>query len=267
MKLYVNENLETVQNCQTVGDVRDCFKADADIIICDGAPVPASYPVNENNRIVLIKRGEIPTAAEMKDLMKSRNPIEFTQALSQATIGVAGVGGLGSAVAIALARSFVGTLILVDFDVIEPSNLNRQQYFIDQIGKNKVDALKENLERINPYLKIITHNIRLDRDNLLEIFNDAPIVAECFDSAEAKAMIAETILTRSKKTVVGASGVAGYSSSEVVCKQKMSRYWVVGDATTAAQPGSGLTAARVGIAANLQAAKIIEILIDNYQQG
>ena len=84
--------------------------------------------------------------------MASRHTPGVHALLKQACVGIAGVGGLGSAVAVSLARIGVGKLIIADFDVVEPSNLNRQQYFVDQLGYFKVDALTENLRRINPYV-------------------------------------------------------------------------------------------------------------------
>ena len=65
--------------------------------------------------------------------------------------------------AVALARMGVGRLVLVDFDVVEPSNLNRQQYFVDQLGQSKAVALGENLKRINPYVKTELHVERIMR--------------------------------------------------------------------------------------------------------
>ena len=88
------------------------------------------------------------------------------------------MGGLGSNVAYALARIGVGHLHLIDFDVVDITNLNRQQYFIDQIGMYKTDALKSLLERINPYLDIRTDTVKVTEENLQELFADAPIVCE-----------------------------------------------------------------------------------------
>lgn len=265
IKISVNEvNLEWSGE-PTAAAVRNFYKPNADLILCDGAPVPEGYCLKDDSAVVLIKRGELPSKEEMGALMRARNPDYFLPALSEAVIAIGGAGGLGSAVAISLARSFVGTLIIADFDVVEPSNLNRQHYFTDQIGMTKVEALKVNLLRINPYLNIEVHNCKITPSNVVEIFGEADIVAECFDTAAAKAMLTENILSKTSCPLVAVSGVAGHSNVEkITCKKIGSRLTLIGDGVSAAEPGRGLTAAKVGVAANLQACKIIEILVDKY---
>ena len=184
--------------------------------------------------------------------------------LKNATVGIAGLGGLGSTVAVALARANIGRLIIVDFDKIEQSNLNRQQYFIDQVGQNKVDAMTENLRRINPDVKVEPHKTRLNPGNVPRIFADADVIAECFDKAEEKQMIVQTVLSKMEKTVVVAvSGLAGYGNSNAIQTRRISdRLILVGDETTGIDTQPILTAARVGIAACHQANAIIEVIIE-----
>lgn len=191
--------------------------------------------------------------------------MNLTEKLKNATVGIAGLGGLGSTVAVALARANIGRLIIADFDKVEQSNLNRQQYFIDQIGKNKVDAMTENLRRINPDVKIEPHRIRLNADNIPEIFADADVIAECFDKAEEKQMIVQTVLSKMERTVIVAvSGLAGYGNSNAIKTKRISdRLILVGDETTGIDTQPILTAARVGIAACHQANAIIEVIINN----
>ena len=107
---------------------------------------------------------------------------------------MAGAGGLGSSLAIALARLSIGKLIIADFDVVEPSNLNRQQYFIDQLGLYKVEALKENLARINPYLEVSISHERVGRNNISTLFKNCDVLAECFDNPVAKSELVEITL-------------------------------------------------------------------------
>ncbi len=95
---------------------------------------------------------------------------EKLEKLKKATVGIAGLGGLGSTLAVALTRAGIGRLIIADFDKIEPSNLNRQHYFIEQVGQYKVDALTENLQRINPDVKVDGHIIKLTEENIPQIF-------------------------------------------------------------------------------------------------
>ncbi len=268
MKIFVNEIVLKYNGKKTAGAVQNCYKPEADVLLCNGAPVKADHVIKADDHLILIKRGEIPTKTDLEILMRSRNPRIFNSAIKGRTIGIAGVGGLGSVVAVALARSFVKKLILVDFDVVEPSNLNRQQYFTDQLGFPKVEALKANLLRINPYLEIECVNQHITAENTVAIFRDADIVAECFDCAEAKAMIVQQVLSNLTCKIVAASGVAGFSDLEALKYRKLSsRFYLIGDGESAAVPGQGLTAAKVGIAANMQAAKIIELLIEDYDDN
>ena len=94
---------------------------------------------------------------------------------------IAGLGGLGSNVAYSLARIGVGHLHLIDFDVVDITNLNRQQYFMEHIGMYKTDALKSLLLKINPYLDIRTDCVKVTEENLKELFADAQIVCEAFE--------------------------------------------------------------------------------------
>ncbi|MCQ2456245.1 MAG: ThiF family adenylyltransferase, partial [Clostridia bacterium] len=95
-------------------------------------------------------------------------------------IGVAGAGGLGSNLAMYLARMGVGRLLLVDFDTIELSNLNRQHYFLPDVGRPKVEALREHLLAVNPYLEVSTTVQRVTAANVPELFGKADIICEAF---------------------------------------------------------------------------------------
>ena len=184
--------------------------------------------------------------------------------LKNAVVGIAGLGGLGSNVAVALTRLKVGRLILVDFDTVEESNLNRQNYFPDQIGLHKVDASLENLHRINPKANLEGRKVRLTPEKIPQIFEGVHVIAECFDRADQKQMIVETVLSRMKDViVVSASGLAGYGrSNDIVTRRISDRLILVGDMVSGTGPGIPLTAPRVGIAAYHQANAIAEILID-----
>lgn len=184
--------------------------------------------------------------------------------LKNAVVGIAGLGGLGSNVAVALTRLKVGKLVLADFDVVEESNLNRQNYFADQIGRHKVDASLENLCRINPDADLKGHKVRLTPDKITEVFKDCHVVAECFDRADQKQMIVETVLAKMKDVViVSVSGLAGYGrSNEIVTRRISPRLTLVGDTVSGIGPGVPLTAPRVGIAAYHQANAVTEILLN-----
>lgn len=188
--------------------------------------------------------------------------------LNKATVGIAGLGGLGSTVAVALARAGIGQMIIVDFDTIETSNLTRQQYFTDQIGESKVDAMIENLRRINPDVEVKGHKEKLDPDNVPEIFAEADVIAECFDKAEEKQMIVETVLAKMKKPiVVTVSGLAGYGNSNAIRTRRVSeRLVLVGDSESDADCEQVLMAPRVGIAACHQANAVVEVIIDEIKK-
>ena len=189
---------------------------------------------------------------------------EVFEKLSKAVVGIAGAGGLGSNAAAALVRSGVGKLIIADFDVVSEDNLNRQFYFFDQVGRVKVEALVENLRRINAGVEVEAINVRLDHENIEEIFSEADIIAECFDDAGQKQMLVETVLGRmSGKYVVCASGLAGYGrSNEIVTRRLSKRLIVVGDGYSGIDTEEVLTAGRVGIAACHQANAIVELIVD-----
>ena len=184
--------------------------------------------------------------------------------LKNATVGIAGLGGLGSNVAVALTRLRLGKLIIADFDVVEESNLNRQHYYHDQIGMPKTQASMDNLKRINPDADITAHRVRLTPENIVELFKDADVIAECLDRAEQKQMLVETVLTRMRHTVVvTVSGIAGLGrSNEIVTRRISDRLIFVGDGKSGTGAGIPLTAPRVGIAAHHQANAVAEIIVN-----
>jgi sulfur carrier protein ThiS adenylyltransferase len=235
----------------------------ADIMIINGFPSANNQLLKENDRIVMIQRGQMPSAEQMEALMMARHTPGVHEKIKQGIVGIAGVGGLGSTIAIALARTGVGQLILADFDVVEPSNLNRQQFFIDQIGRPKVEALSETLQRVNPAVQIVGHHQRVTADNLKSLFSAVDILVEAFDSAKEKAMLTNSFLSQyPQKKLVAASGLAGYERSNSIVTQQITEHLIVcGDGVTAAVPGCGLMAPRVGIAAHHQANAVIRLLM------
>jgi sulfur carrier protein ThiS adenylyltransferase len=189
---------------------------------------------------------------------------EIKTHLSKFRVGIAGAGGLGSNCAVALARSGVGTLVIVDYDVIEISNLNRQYYFTSQVGLMKTVALEENIKNINPEVHVISHKKKLDRFNIAEIFSGCDIIVEAFDSSEMKEMLIETVQIRMPgiPLIVG-SGLAGWGKTiEITCRKIDDSLYVCGDESTEASDNIPPIAPRVGIVANMQANVVIEILLN-----
>ena len=191
-----------------------------------------------------------------------RNSPQLKGKLEKSIIGIAGCGGLGSNAAIALARIGVGKLILVDFDVVEPTNLNRQQYFINDIGKRKVDALEEKLKMINSFMQIEKYFEKLNSTNIKIIFKEAHVIVEAFDKVSEKAMLVKAFAGNlfKEKYLVTASGLAGYSAANTIKTKKLSKnIFVCGDNKTDFLV-EGVMAPRVMIAAGHQANKVVEII-------
>lgn len=263
MKIWVNESVQALADGTSLYALRSQFKPDADVVIVNGHPATADQPLRDQDRVVLIRRGEQPSAQELEALMAARHTPGVHERVKKAVVGIAGVGGLGSAVAVALARIGIGRLIVADFDLIEPSNLNRQQYFIDQIGMPKVSALRDNLARINPYVRVDVVYERLTPENVGAVFADAEILVEAFDAADQKAMLVESFHRHyPQRPLVAASGLAGYQPSNTVVTRRVATQLVlVGDGLSAARPGEGLMAPRVGIAAHHQANAVLRLLL------
>jgi len=261
--IKVNEQIIPFREGIRIKDLADVYKPGADLFIINGYPVSPDTLLADNDTCCLIKRGDIPTAEEMESLLVARHTPGVHEVMQRAKVGIMGLGGLGTVVAGALARIGIGQLILADFDVVEPSNLNRQHYSILQIGMLKTDALKENLLQMNPYIIIETVNGRLTEESIPVIFKDVDVLAECFDDPAMKAAALRAVLTNMPDIgYVGASGLAGYGDNNAIRTQKIhENVYIIGDNTSAAGPGHGLMAPRVGIAAHHQANQILRILL------
>ena len=205
------------------------------------------------------------TKEEIYTALDERHSPETQKLLSAGNVAIAGLGGLGSNVAYALARIGVGHLHLIDFDVVDITNLNRQQYFMEHIGMYKTDALKSLLLKINPYLDIRTDCVKVTEQNIPELFADAPIICEAFDVPENKAMLVNTVLELfPDKKLVAASGMAGFHDSNAIrTRQVMKNFWLCGDETTEPAYARGLMAPRVAICAGHQANLIVQLIIEN----
>lgn len=203
------------------------------------------------------------TKAQIMEALEERHSPEKQALLSAGSVAIAGLGGLGSNIACALARIGVGHLHLIDFDVVDITNLNRQQYFMEHLGMKKTDALQSLLMRINPYLDIRTDCVRVTQDNLTELFQDAPIVCEAFDDPVAKAMLVNGILEHfPEKKLVSASGMAGFSSSNTIrTKRLMKNFYLCGDGISEPAYGNGLMAPRVAICAAHEANMITRLIL------
>lgn len=208
----------------------------------------------------------LPTNEQMYNALEQRHGVQLQKKFSEASVAVCGLGGLGSNIAIALARAGVGRLHLIDFDRVDISNLNRQQYFADQIGIYKTEALAENLKRIAPYCEVKTDTIKLDEGNIPEILGGEQIICEAFDNAEQKAMLVNCVLSElSDKYLVAASGMAGIgSANDIVTRRVSKRFYICGDGCSDISDGMGLFASRAMLCAAHQAHAVLRIIAGEY---
>lgn len=231
--------------------------------ILDGFAVKNANFTQNNKNLIFIKKGVMPPKEILKSMIESRNSPSLNNALKSAVIGVAGLGGLGSNIALFLARVGVKKLVLVDFDIVEPSNLNRQNYFVKHIGLYKTKALKSLISQVNPFVEVETFEVFLDEKNICEIFKDCKIICEAFDNPKSKAMIANFAPNFKDKKLILASGMAGIYDSNLIKTQKFAtNVYICGDLKNGAKIGDGLMAPRVAICAGHQANLVLRLLND-----
>ena len=196
-----------------------------------------------------------------EDLLK-RNVKGIAKKLKETKVCILGLGGLGSNVAVLLARAGIGYLKLVDFDIVEASNLNRQQYRISHIGMKKTEAIKTIIKEINPFVEIEVLNKKIDRENILSIVGDVEIIVEAFDVAETKAMAIEELLINGDKKLVSASGMAGLgSANEIITRKVRDNFYLIGDNYSDYEEYSGIMSTRVMICAAHQANIVLRLIL------
>ena len=233
------------------------------VVILNGYQIDYDAKLKEDDELYIINKGVMPDVEELEAMMKARMTPGVYDKVKKGSVAIAGLGGLGSNIAIALARTGVGRLLLVDFDTVEPSNLNRQAYGISHLGMKKIDAMKDVISDINPFISVETICKRVTEDNVLELFSGYNVVCEAFDKAESKAMLVNMLIENTDVKVVAASGMAGYeSSNSIKTVRRMSRLYVCGDMENEAKEGMGLMAPRVQICAGHQANMIIRLLLE-----
>ena len=177
-------------------------------------------------------------------------------------VGIAGAGGLGSNCAVSLVRAGIGRLVIADFDRVSEQNLDRQYYFRAQIGEYKVDALAENLKRIEPGIGLSLHKVRLEPGSVRELYAGCDAIVEAFDDAEAKSMLIETALAAFPETqIVAASGLAGVGRFESIRVLHKGNLHLCGDFESEVSPSSPPVAPRVAIVANLEADIVLDLLL------
>lgn len=265
MNLYVNGKNRITECCSLYSLREELFSGVSNIImIYNGFQTENDIMLNEGDSVSFIEKGAMPSEDELEALMMARHTPFVHKKVKRARVAIAGLGGLGSNVAVALARTGIGHLHLVDFDIVEPSNLNRQAYKIRHLGMKKTEALKSEIEDINPYIKVSIDNVKVTEENAVSLFQNDPIVCEAFDRAEYKAMLINTLLEKQPEIkLVSASGLAGYESSNSITTRKVfNNLYLCGDRKSNAEPGRGLMAPRVSICAGHQANMILRLILD-----
>ena len=206
------------------------------------------------------------TESKISETHKTLHTSKVTDKLKKMTVGIAGLGGLGSNAAVSLARAGIGKLILVDFDTVELSNLNRQAYFLEHVGMYKTHAIIDIIHRINPFIDLIPVRTTLTDKNCMAIFESTDLVIEAVDEAETKEMIIEAIPTESENLpIIAGSGMAGYGKNSALVESGTGRLRIIGDGVSEVAPGIPLMAPRVGIVANMQANAALEILLGEWK--
>ena len=206
------------------------------------------------------------TSSEWYNALEQRHGAELQRRFSAASVAVCGLGGLGSNVAIALARAGVGKLHLIDFDRVDISNLHRQQYGVSQLGMYKTEAMKQILSEISPYCEVVTDAVRLNDENL-SLIAECGIVCECFDSAECKAMLVNGASELyPEKYIVAASGMSGLHTGNTIQTKKFGkRLYICGDGMSDVSEDGTLFAPRVMLCAAHQANTVLRIIAGEFE--
>lgn len=206
------------------------------------------------------------TKEEWYNALAIRHGTDLQQKFLSASVALCGLGGLGSNVAVSLARAGVGTLRLIDFDKVDISNLHRQQYTVSQLGMYKTEAMRQTISAISPYCNVMTHTVRLTENNL-SLLSDCEIICECFDNAVCKAMLVNGISEHySEKYIVSASGMSGLHSSNAILTKKLGkRLYICGDGTSDVNTDGTLFAPRVMLCAAHQANAVLRIIAGKFE--
>lgn len=204
----------------------------------------------------------IPSREVMREALNIRHGEDLQNKISAARVAVCGLGGLGSNIAIALARAGVGHLHLIDFDRVDLTNLNRQQYAVGQLGQYKTEALRETLSLVSPYCDVTCDTIQVTEENLPDLLKAEDYICEAFDRAEAKAMLVSGVLEHfPEKYLVAGSGLAGLGSANTIQTRRVSqRFYLCGDGTSDSSVGLGLVASRVLVCAAHEANMILRLI-------
>ncbi len=192
-------------------------------------------------------------------LLKYLKP-EQLQTIQSKKIGIGGAGGLGSNCAMMLIRTGFKHFEIIDKDVIDPSNLNRQQYFLDEIGLSKVEMTKKRLLKINPQAEIIIHQKEWNEQNADQFFRGFDFIVEAFDVADWKYRFAQYYSSRFPVVVSGV-GMAGLTQKQPMSVKKIGNMYICGDRSTDSHQGHPPMAPRVTACASMMAEVVLDLTL------
>ena len=259
MRIKLNDDWLEVNNDSTLEDIA----GDYQLFVRNGYGIEKTSKLQDGDKIFALKKGKYLSEELSEEMLFARNGEFVSSRLQNACVCICGLGGLGSNIASMLARLGIGKLILVDFDIVDPTNINRQNYFISDIGSLKTEATAKILRAINPYIKLEIKNELVTEGNAVDIVGEADIVVEAFDNPQYKAELVNTILSNTNKYVVASSGMAGYgSANDIKTIRPMNRLYVSGDNLSEATEGMSLMSPRVNICAGHQANMVLRILLN-----
>ena len=262
MNIILNgQSLETAAS--DYESLRKANHAAFDLLIVNGHSTSWATPIRANDHVIMLDSHTTPTPKVWRAIYDARYGKNIMDRLQSGKVAICGLGGLGSLIAIELGRLGVGTLLLIDDDTVEPTNLARQQYVFSDLGCYKTNALARHLQESAPLTTVHTQNIHLSKDNMADTLSAYPIICEAVDRPETKAALTEVVLSDlPQATLVGASGMAGFGSGNAItAKQIFSRLYMVGDGESEGEEGIGLMAPRVGLCASAQATLIMRLLL------
>lgn len=248
----------------TYDQLKQTTQINANHLIVNGHSQPWHTDIHSGDEVLMIDNRAPLSPPIRRALYNARYGKDIMDKLQNASVAICGLGGLGSVIAIALARVGVGHLLLIDYDTVDATNLARQQYYLSDIGRYKTDALKAHIEQMGTLTTIDTSTTKLNEENIVPLLANYSIICEALDAPEMKAMLVNTALTHlPDAVVVSGSGMAGYASGNLIqCKQLLSRLYIVGDGTSEGEDGIGLMAPRVGLCAHAQATQIMRLILN-----
>lgn len=267
MYIKVNNHMYPLSEANTtLADLMNVFCVGGSdfIALVNGTAAKGHRLLKRGDEIFFVSKTDFVDKETWQAMMRTRYTPEIYEKISAARVGIAGLGGLGSNIAIMLGRAGVGHLHLIDFDKVDVSNLNRQHYTIAQLGMYKTVATAQNIRAVNPYIALREDTATVDATNIDTLFLKDDIICEAFDDAQSKALLVNTLLEKQpQKKIIAASGMAGYESSNTIQTNKITdHFYLCGDKITEAKEGCSLMAPRVMICAAHQANMALRLILD-----